>query len=310
MDSIILLLTLISWLALLIGVLNLYKYAKQKEVLKSHIHEIAVTSALTKHARKSFADRVITFLSRYADDFSSLGDRINFYSESKEIELLLKKAGNPYDMTVARFQGFKIVCVILGFLTGLFFVVMGFPLSNIAFVLLPFLGFFVPIFLVREKAKKRQEQLRSDLPDFLDTVSISLQAGSNLDSAIKEVIKYFDGPIREEFAKFIREIELGVPRERAYMELQSRNDNEEFHSFIKSLIQATRLGVPMANTFKSQAEDIRRLTLEKVKEKAAKASPKVTMITSFIIAPLIMILIIGLVILNLIYGESSILEIF
>ena len=310
MDSLILLTILLFWLTFLFGMGNLYVYVRKKEVLKQHMSEIAVTSSLLRYKKKSRGDRIIDFLSRYADDFSSLGERINFFSESDEIAVLLRKAGNPYNLSVSRFQGFKIVCVILGFITGSFLVILGFPLSNIAFVTLPLIGFFIPILLVRSKAKKRQEHLRSELPDFLDTVSISLQAGSNLDSSIKEVIHYFDGPIREEFLKFIQEIELGVPRERAYNELLARNDNQEFQSFIKSLIQATRLGVPMAATFKSQSEDIRKISLEQVKEKAAKASPKVTLITSFIIAPLIMLLIIGLVILNMVYGEDSIVKLF
>lgn len=310
MDSIILIIIILFWLTLIFGLAYLYRYAKQKEQLNLHIKEVAVSTTFMKEEKKGLADRIITYLSRYADDFSSIGERINFYSESGEVETLLRKAGNPYEMTVARFQGFKIVCVILGFLTGMFMVIMGFPLSNIFFVTLPAAGFFLPIMLVRQKAKKRQEQLRSDLPDFLDTVSISLQAGSNLDTAIKEVIHYFSGPIRDEFSKYLQEIDLGVPREKAYQGLLNRNDNSDFQSFVKSLIQATRLGVPMADTFKGQAEDIRRISLEQVKEKAAKASPKVTLITSLLIAPLIMLLIIGLVILNMVMGENSIVDFF
>lgn len=254
--------------------------------------------------------RIVSFLLKYADDFSGIGERINIYSESSEVENLLMKAGNPYNLTVSRFQGTKIVCMIIGLLTGTFMLLIGFPFSNIAFVTFPFIGFFVPIFLLRYQVKKRQEQLRSDLPDFLDIVSISLQAGSSLDQSIKEVIKYFDGPIHEEFSKYLREIELGVPRERAFKGLIERSENEDFQMFVKSLIQAIKLGVPMSDTFKSQAEDIRRITLEQVKEKAAKASPKVTLITSMMIAPLIMLLIIGLVVLNMIYGENSILNLF
>lgn len=310
MDSIILLTIIICWLALLLGFGNLYRYYKEKQLLSAHMKEIAASSLFNEQVKVKRTDKMIAFLSRYADDFSALGERINFHSESSEVEKLLKKAGNPYDLTVERFQGFKIVCVILGFITGAGCVVLGLPLANIAFVVLPFAGFFVPIILVRTKAKKRQEQLRSDLPDFLDTVSISLQAGSNLDSSIKEVINYFSGPIREEFVKYLQEIDLGVPREKAYMGLLERNDNEDFQALIKTLIQSMRLGVPMANTFKAQADDIRKISLEQVKEKAAKASPKVTLITSFLIAPMIMLLIIGLVILNMIYGENSIINIF
>lgn len=310
MDGVILSAILLFWLFLVLSFLNLYSYSKSKETLKVHLNEVALTQAMIREKKRSLFDRMIMFLSRYADDFSAIGERINFYSESPDVEVLLTKAGKPYGLTVARFQGFKIVCVILGFIIGTFLFILGFPFANVLFVTLPFIGFFIPIFLVRGKAKKRQEQLRRDLPDFLDTVSISLQAGSGLDGAIKEVISYYIGPIQEEFSRFIQEIELGVPREKAYMEMLNRNDNQDFQNVIKSLIQGSRLGVPVATTFQNQANEMRRISLEQVKEKAAKASPKVTLITSFLIAPLIMLMILGLIILNMIYGEDSIINLF
>lgn len=306
MDSLLLITVIFFWLSTAIGLGNLYRYAGQKEVVKNHLTEITAPTYFRKKTKKSFLYRFITSLFKFADDFSKIGERINFYSESEEIKTLLTKSNHPFDLTVSRFQGLKIVCVFIGFFIGTFLLIIGFPFSNILFVILPFIGFFMPILLLKYQVKKRQDQLRRELPDFLDIVSISLQAGSNLDQAIKEVIIYFDGPLHEEFSKYLQEIEFGVPREKAYNGLLKRNDDEDFQMFIKSLIQATKLGVPMADTFKVQAENIRKISLEQVKEKAAKASPKVTLITSLMIAPLVMLLIIGLVILNMIFGESSI----
>src|SRR6185312_562615 len=116
-------------------------------------------------------------------------------------------------------------------------------------IVLPLVGYFIPIIIVRLQAKKRQEALRLDLPDFLDTISTSLQAGVSLDQALKEVIRFFDGPLREEFSRFNYEIDLGVPRDTAYRNLLERNDNQEFQGLIKGLIQGQKLGVPIATTF-------------------------------------------------------------
>ncbi|MGE8207121.1 type II secretion system F family protein [Heyndrickxia sp. NPDC080065] len=306
MDTVILLSIVLFWLCLFIGLGNLFKYSREKESLKLYMSEVALAGLTSETKKTSFVKKLIKHLSKYADDLSNIGERINFMSESADIKLLLEKSGNPFELSVNRFQGFKIVCVFGGLLLGSFCVIMGLPLSNIALVAYPVLGFFVPIILIKSTVKKRQQQLRKDLPDFLDTVSISLQAGSGLDSAIKETIKYFSGPIRQEFSKYIHEIELGVPREKAYEEILRRNDNPEFQGFIKTLIQGQRLGVPIASTFQAQSDEIRRISLEQVKERAAKASPKVTLIISLLIAPLIMITILGLVILNMIYGDNNI----
>ena len=309
MDSLILISIILIWLFALIGIVNFYKYSMEKKALKNHIDDVTTEHYyFGKEKKPSRWSKVVGRLSKYADDFSHLGERINFFSESSEMEMTLKKAGYPHQLTVARLQGSKIVFFILGFLMGASSVILGLPFANIAFVTFPFIGFFLPIIWIKQQAKERQLKLRQDLPDFLDTVTISLQAGAGLDQAIKETIKHFQGPIREEFSRLMSEIELGMPREQAYHNMLNRNDNPEFQSFIKALVQGTRLGVPVSTTFNIQAEEIRKISIEQVKEKAAKASPKVTLITSFVIAPTVMMLILGLVVLNLIYGDNSILD--
>ncbi|MGY3717846.1 type II secretion system F family protein [Sutcliffiella cohnii] len=309
MDSFILISVILIWLFILIGIVNIYKYSIEKRELKEYIEKVTTEAFyFGKEKKPSRVSKVIARLSKYADDFSNLGERINFFSETQDLEETLKKAGYPHQLTVARLQGLKIVFVIIGFLMGASSVILGLPFSNIAFVTFPFIGFFLPIIWIKQKAKERQLKLRQDLPDFLDTVTISLQAGAGLDQAIKETIKHFQGPIREEFSRLMSEIELGMPREQAYSNMLKRNDNPEFQNFIKALVQGTRLGVPVSTTFHIQAEEIRKISIEQVKEKAAKASPKVTLITSFIIAPTVMMLILGLVVLNLVYGDNSILD--
>jgi len=171
-------------------------------------------------------------------------------------------------------------------------------------------GYFLPILYLKTRVRRRQEQLRYDLPDFLDTVSVSLQAGLGLDQTLQEVTRYFDGPLREEFSRYQQEISLGVPRENAYRNLLKRNDNPEFQRLIKALIQGMKLGVPIATTFKIQADEMRRIREEQVKEKAAKASPKITLITTFIILPTAVLLIGGLMIMNMFLGDDGFVNFF
>lgn len=310
MDGIILISIILFWLFLLLTFVNIYLYSKEKESLNLHLHEIIVAKQNVMSMRKSIDERVIRFLTHYADDFSTLGERINFSSETADIETLLQKSGNPYRLTTSEFQGMKIVSAIIGFGIGVIFFFLGLPFANVAVIAMPIVGFLAPIYLLKRTARNRQSLLRRDLPDFLDTMSISLQAGSGLDHSIKEIIPYYPGPIEEEFSRLLSEIDLGLPREIAYQQLLNRNDNEDFQYFIKALVQATRLGVPISRTFKEQANEIRAITLEQVKEQAAKASPKVTLVITFIIAPLIMLMVLGLVILNMIYGENSIVNLF
>ncbi|PPA68648.1 type II secretion system F family protein [Jeotgalibacillus proteolyticus] len=307
MDALIIFCVIVFWFLVVLGLRNWSVYLNEKRELLVHVSDVTLVDGFEKKEKKrkqraGFIDKV----TKYADEFADLGQRINFFSENLDVENWLKKSGNRYELSVARFQGMKMLFLTIGFFAAMFFFILGFPFSQFGLILLPLAGYFLPIIVIKQQVKKRQEAIRLDLPDFLDTISTSLQAGVSLDQALREVIRFFDGPIREEFTRFNQEIDLGVHRERAYRNLLDRNSNEEFQQLIKSLLQGLKLGVPVATTFNVQAVDMRQLRQEKVKELAAKASPKVTMVTTFIVAPVCILMIAGLMLLNMIYGENSI----
>ncbi|MBT2691242.1 type II secretion system F family protein [Bacillus sp. ISL-47] len=310
MDVLILICVLMGLFLFSIGLKSFYDYLIEKQELKKHIQDNVFVNRFSLKRRKSSSEKWLEKTFYYADDFSSLGNRVNFFSESQDVEKWLMQASYPYGLTVERFQGLKIFALLVGFVIGFMLIIIQFPMSQILIIVLPLAGYFSVILWIKNKAKKRQDDLGYVLPDFLDTVSVTLQAGIGLDQALRDIVPYFDGPVGEEFARFNQEIDLGVPREKAYRSLLDRNDNEAFQSLIKSLIQGSRLGVPVATTFKVQANEMRNMKKEKIKEEAAKASPKITLITTFIVMPTVMLLIGGLLILNMFTGEDSIMNIF
>lgn len=310
MDVFILISVLMSLFLFTIGLKSFYDYLIEKQDLKKHIQDNVFVNRFSLKRRKSSSEKWLEKTFYYADDFSSLGNRVNFFSESQDVERWLMQASYPYGLTVERLQGLKIFALIVGLVAGFMLTIIQFPMSQILIIVLPLVGYFSVILWIKNKAKKRQDELGYVLPDFLDTVSVTLQAGIGLDQALRDIVPYFDGPVGEEFSRFNQEIDLGVPREKAYRNLLDRNDNEAFQSLIKSLIQGSRLGVPVATTFKLQANEMRNMKREKIKEEAAKASPKITLITTFIVMPTVMLLIGGLLILNMFTGEDSIMNIF
>ncbi|MEK4146302.1 type II secretion system F family protein [Robertmurraya sp. FSL W8-0741] len=310
MDGMILISVVISFFLLATGLKYFYDYLTEKQELKQHVHENVMVNRFDMKSGKTRKEKILEKTFYYADDFSALGNRINFFSESHEVERWLIQAGYPYALTVERFQGLKIFMMLVGFVMGVLLMIIGFPFAQFLILFLPLIGYFATIFWLKGKATKRQDELGFSLPDFLDTVSVTLQAGLGLDQALREIVPYFQGPIGEEFSRFNQEIDLGVPREQAYRRMLERNDNLAFQSLIKSLIQGSKLGVPVATTFKIQANEMRQMKKEKIKEMAAKASPKITMITSFIVMPTVMILIGGLLILNMFTGDDSLLNMF
>lgn len=304
MDALIVTSLFLFLLFFVIFLKEAYRFSVEKEKLLAHVHDATGNKVYDVRKRETTSQKWIKRLLIYSDDYSALGQRINFFSESHEVEEWLLQAGRPLDLTVARFQGAKILLALIGLIAGTVFFVLGFPFAPFGLILWPLAGYFLPIVLLKNKARERQNQLRYDLPEFLDTVSVTLQAGVSLDHALREVIQFFQGPLREEFSRFNQELDLGVPREKAYEQLLRRNDNPEFQMLIKALIQGMRLGVPIAVTFKIQSENMRRIRKELIKEKAAKASPKVTLITTFVVAPTAIMLIGGLMVLNIMEEAS------
>lgn len=304
MDALIMMCLFLFLLTTVIALKEWYRYVDEKQKLIDHLHGVTGYQSYDIRKPETSTERLVKRILKYGDDYAALGQRINFFSESHEVEDWLLKAGRPLDLTVARFQGVKIVMAIVGIIVGTLFFLLGLPLSQFGLIGWPMFGYFIPILLLKKAAHDRQIQIRYDLPEFLDTVSVTLQAGVSLDQSLREVVRYFHGPLREEFSRFNQEIDLGVPRDRAYEQLLRRNDNPEFQMLIKALIQGMRLGVPISVTFKLQAENMRRMRKELVKEKAAKASPKVTLITTFVVAPTAILMIGGLMVLNILQDTT------
>ncbi|MGM0831154.1 MAG: type II secretion system F family protein [Bacillota bacterium] len=309
MDGLIVIFLVLTLLFLGFSLRSFYTYIIYKNDLKKDIEQKTyIYNSFEKKSNRK--EKILTKIFEYADDFSGIGQRINFFSEDHDVQKLLIKAGHPYGLTVQRFQGLKMFFLVIGFIIGGLCLILRLPFSQIAVILYPLAGYGGTILWINGKAKKRQEDLSFQLPDFLDTMSVTLQAGVGLDQALRDIVPYFEGPIREEFGRFIQELNVGVTRGEAYNTLLERNDSREFQLLIKSLIQGERLGVPISKTFKLQAEEMRKIKKEMIKEKAAKASPKVTLITTFLVLPSALILIGGLMIINMFSENRNILQMF
>lgn len=309
MDGLIIIILSLFLFFFTLALKSYYNYLVSREDLKAEIREKTyVYDAFVKKITRK--EKAIAKLFKFADDFSSVGQRVNFFSENHEVEKKLMQAGFPYQLTVERFQGLKIFSLIAGLIFGGISLILRLPFAEVLVILYPVAGYIATLLWLKKKAKQRQDELSFQLPDFLDTMSVTLQAGVGLDQALRDIVPYFAGPVKDEFGRFIQETDVGVPRADAYRSLLDRNESKEFQMLIKSLIQGERLGVPISKTFKHQAEEMRKIKKEKIKEQAAKASPKVTLITTFIVMPSALILIGGLMAINMFNDNSNLFNLF
>lgn len=273
------------------------------------MHRIGLLTRLgiikTEKRKKKWTDDLKETVFRWSQRLIPLGKRFRIFINEKELERKIALAGHPNGLNVEIFYGFRFLCMFSGLFLGtaLSWIGLGGSFVQIGLLLA---GLFFPPLWIRSAAARRQEQIARELPEFLDTMSVTLQAGVPMDPAIKQIVKHMDGPLSEELTRFQQELDIGVPREEAYFRLMNRNQCKELETLILSLIQGSKLGVPIASTFKVLAEDMRESRVGKIKEKAAKAGPKVTLITTFVILPAVILCVVGLLVLNFVYNPEGI----
>lgn len=286
---------------LLFGLIFLFNYYLKKFELHNYWLGEKLKKKKKAKLRKRFVYRVMNMAQKMAPRAKSLLSFRNIEKDREQLQL----AGSPYGMTVDSYYGLKLTLGAFGGVLFLILFILGIRAFVIASVLLTFLAFMWPDIWLSLKAKERQRKISEEMPDFLDTISVMLHAGSSLDGSLKTSTNYMEGPLYEEIKKFNQEIELGVPRKTAYENLMNRNDSQELSALVKSLIQGSELGVSIAHTFQVQAEDLRSSRGSIAKEKAAKSNPKISLVTTFLIAPSLFFLIVGLLLLNLIYNPEN-----
>lgn len=257
----------------------------------------------SEFANKKPAQEIAAILVQAARQCIPLGNRVTFGSDEEQAARLLSLAGSPMGLTPAEFRGMKAALALAGMLGGSVLSLIG--ITPFLIILLALAGFFVPELWLRKAAIRRQMSIGAALPDFLDMMSVCLQAGMPQDPALRLVAERFPGPLSQELIHFCHEVEIGVPRIEAYKNILARNKCKELEVLVQALIQGAQLGVPIAMTFAIQARDMRSWRGHRAKELAGKASPKITLVTTFLATPAVFFFIIGLLVLNLIFNPDA-----
>ncbi len=155
------------------------------------------------------------------------------------------------------------------------------------------LGFFLPDILIKNNADKRQKQIQLQLPDFLDQITVGVEAGLGLDAAMARTAKSNNGPLAEEFRRTLQHVQAGLSRGEALRGLANRNKVVELRQFVASILQAEQFGIPMAQVLRVQAGEQRRKRRQRAEEKAMKLPVKVLFPLVLCILPALFVVLIG-----------------
>jgi tight adherence protein C len=217
----------------------------------------------------------------------------------------LDYAGNPPYWTVDRvfeIKGLGLISAgVVGVVLGV--AIAGLPGALIGGLVGAGLGYFVPDVVVYDLSERRQERIRHTLPDILDTLTVSVEAGLGFDAALQQVTRYGKGPLAGEFARVLQEMQIGRSRVDALRGLGQRTNVTELRSFCAIVVQATELGVPIANVLREQAKEMRIRRRQRAEELAQKVPVKILFPLIFCLFPAVFIVVLG-------PGMINILELF
>ncbi len=241
--------------------------------------------------QRPFFDRIIRpTIQRLAKSRRQEGSMI------QRIDAKLEKAGYPGGLRGADWLGVKMMSLI-GFAV-LFFVIgallLGSPIIGLFLAIVgAAVGYIAPEFWLGRKMKARSWSMVLQLPDALDLLTISVEAGLGCGAALAQVVEKMEGPLVDEFRQALAEVRMGRVRREALRDLATRADAQPVSNFIGAIVQAEQLGVPIAKVLQIQSNQLRIERRQRAEEAAAKAPVKMLFPMVGCIFPTIFIVILG-----------------
>jgi tight adherence protein C len=156
-----------------------------------------------------------------------------------------------------------------------------------------FCGFSLPKFWITRRITQRQRDITNALPDTLDMLTITIEAGLSFESSLQEIIARWDNDLSREFARVLRDIGMGQSRRASLNGLGERTGVPDILSFVTALNQADELGVSIGRVLKAQSEDMRVRRRQRAHEKANQAPVKIMFPLVFLIFPAIFAVLLG-----------------
>ncbi len=243
--------------------------------------------------REPFSERmIIPLIQGIAGFIGRLAPHRNVESLRHRLEL----AGTPYDWGAAEFLGVRgLSALICGALPlGLLLLAQA-PLRDLVLftILLGALGFYLPLIWLWRKVQQRQGEILKALPDALDLLTITVEAGLGFDAAMSRVTEKWDNELSWGFARTIAEISMGKGRKAALRDMADRAEVPELTSFVAAIIQADQLGVSIARVLRIQSEQMRIRRRQRAEELAQQAPIKMLIPLTFLIFPAILVILLG-----------------
>ena len=226
--------------------------------------------------------------------FAEIGERLAPKGYIAWLDKLLARAGRPMSMPLARLLIIKPVLALVAALLGLMFLLRAPSVGNFLLALLvTALVYMIPDVLVHGRGAERQKKIELELPNMLDQMLISVEAGLGFEAAMSRVGKNGRGPLAAEITRTLQDMQAGRSRKESYIAMAERVEVPDLRSFVRAVVQADTYGIAIASVLRVQAKQMRIKRRQRAEEKAMKLPVKVLFPLIFCILPALFIVIIG-----------------
>ena len=249
------------------------------------LEEIELSQPFSERVIKPVIQGIATFLGR-------LAPRRNVENTRHKLEL----AGNPHNWGPADFLGVRgLAALVCGALPLGLLLLARAPLPNLVLftLLLSVLGFFLPPLWLGRMISGRQTEILKALPDALDLLTITVEAGLGFDAAMNKLTEKADNELSRAFGRCIAEIRMGKVRREALRDMAGRAEVSELTSFVAAVIQADQLGVSIARVLRIQSEQMRIRRRQRAEELANQAPIKMIVVLALLVFPSILVILLG-----------------
>ena len=253
--------------------------------------------------QRPFSERVMRpFVVGWARKLARFTPRQN----AERLRISLLEAGSPSGVGVVEFMGLRaVMLVLLGGSALLLTIFTGsvFRPINLQIVTLPgiilfpgpmaMLGYTIPGIWLNQRIRKRKKSIQRALPDAIDLLTISVEAGLGFDPALGRVAEKWDNELCQEFRRLLQDMRIGKPRREALREVAIRCGVDDLRVFISSIVQADQLGVSITQVLRVQSQQMRMRRRQRAEEQAQKAPIKMLFPMVFLIFPAMYVIILG-----------------
>lgn len=190
----------------------------------------------------------------------------------------------------------------------LIFVASPGPLRLLVAILVTLVAYLTPDLVVWGRAQERQDKIRNELADTLDQITISIEAGLGLETAVARAGQHGSGPLAEELVRTVQDMQVGLSRREAYIALGERTSVTDLKRFARAIMQADQYGISVGNVVRTQAKEMRMKRRQRAEEKAMRIPVKVLFPLMLCILPVLFIVILGPAALNLftVFSQSGV----